>query len=223
MSPAELLVWEARCCAFVAPRLASADGAHDLAHVRRVVAGARRLAVEEGADLAVVQIAAWLHDCVIVPKGSPDRAMASRWSARDAGAWLASAGYDGARIGAIEHAIAAHSFSAKIEPETLEARVVQDADRLDSLGAIGLARCLVTGQAMGGTIYDEADPFAALGRALDDRANSLDHLPIKLLTLVGTMRTASARREAERRAEFLRAYARQLAHELGVEPADWAR
>nr|MCU0650475.1 HD domain-containing protein [Gemmatimonadaceae bacterium] len=121
------------------------DAAHDHCHVWRVVATAERLAAIEGARLDVVRPAAWLHDCVVVPKDAPHRARASRLAADEAVRLLAAWGFGALPLDEIAHAIAAHSFSAGIAPRTLEARVVQDADRLDALGAIGLARCLALG------------------------------------------------------------------------------
>jgi uncharacterized protein len=128
LSPAELADWEERFQAFLPTH---ADVAHDLEHTRRVVQNARRLAAAEGADLMIVLPAAWLHDCVVVPKDSPQRSLASQMAAQSAGAWLHAAGYPAALIPPIQHAIAAHSFSAGIAPQTREAHVVQDADRLD--------------------------------------------------------------------------------------------
>ena len=105
--------WEAQFEAFINLALAAnPDPAHDLAHVQRVVANARLLAAAEGADPAVVLPAAWLHDCVVLPKNSARRAEASRLAAESAGAFLRAAGYPVELIPAIEHAIAAHSFSA---------------------------------------------------------------------------------------------------------------
>src|SRR5690349_4096922 len=93
---------------------AGGDAAHDLAHVRRVVANATALAAAEGAGLAVVLPAAWLHDCVHVAKDSPLRAQASTLAADAAVAFLRANGYRAASLDAIHHAIAAHSFSANI-------------------------------------------------------------------------------------------------------------
>lgn len=190
-----------------------ADAAHDMAHLTRVVTTAQRLAREEGASLDVVMPAAWLHDCVHVPVTSRDRPRASVMAADDAVALLARLGYPGAHLDAVHHAIAAHSFSAKITPVTVEAKVVQDADRLDAIGAIGIARCLMLGGQLGRTLYDAADPFVE-HRAPDDRASSLDHFYTKLLTLADTMQTASGRREAERRTVFMRGYLLQLRSEI---------
>ena len=132
MSPEALAEWDRACEVFVRARM-TGDAAHDLPHVRRVVAWARRLGAAEGADLGVVVPAAWLHDCVTVSKSHPDRARASRIAADEGTAWLRAAGYPPDRLAAVAHAIEAHSFTAGIAPESVEARVVQDADRLDAL------------------------------------------------------------------------------------------
>ncbi len=190
-----------------------ADAAHDMAHLSRVVSMASRLAAEEGASLDIVMPAAWLHDCVHVPVTSPDRPRASVMAADAALAMLADIGYPAETFDAIHHAIAAHSFSARIAPTSTEARVVQDADRLDALGAIGIARCLMLGGQLGRVLYDVDDPFAE-HRMPDDRVSSIDHFFTKLLTLAGTMQTESGRREAARRTDYMRAYLEQLRSEL---------
>lgn len=189
------------------------DAAHDLEHIRRVVTTARRLALAEGAELAVVLPAAWLHDCVVVPKDSPLRSQASRLAAEAATTFLRSVDYPTERLAAIAHAIEAHSFSAQIVPQTREAQVVQDADRLDALGAIGLARCLMLGGAMGRRLYDPDDPFAEQ-RVLDDVVNTVDHFYVKLLRLADTMTTESGRVEARQRTRFLEQFLEQLRHEI---------
>ena len=192
------------------------DAAHDLEHIRRVVANARGLATAEGAKLEIVLPAAWLHDCVSVPKDSPQRAAASRLAAAQAAQWLREWGWPEALLPEVAHAIEAHSFSAGIAPRTIEAKVVQDADRLDALGAVGLARCLVLGGAMERPLYVPADPFCAR-RAPDDRASCVDHLYTKLLKLEGTMQTAGGQTEARRRTEFLRVFLTELKRELKSE------
>lgn len=194
-------------------RHAAADAAHDVAHVGRVVTNARRLAEVEGADWQVVMPAAWLHDCVVVPKSSPDRSRASQLAARQAIAWLEEHDWPHGRLDEISHAIEAHSFSAGIAPRTLEAKVLQDADRLDALGAVGLARTLMLGGEMGRIFYQPEDPFCD-AREADDSIYTLDHVYRKLLTLEGTMQTESARKEAGRRTVFLREYLTQLRDEI---------
>lgn len=191
---------------------AGGDAAHDLAHVERVVGNARALATTEGARLEVVLPAAWLHDCVTVPKDSPERAAASQRAAAQAVEWLGEWGWSESLRPEIAHAIEAHSFSAGIAPRTIEARVVQDADRLDALGAVGLARCLMLGGAMGRPLYAADDPWCEK-RAPDDRAACIDHFYAKLLKLEGAMQTAAGQAEARRRTVFLRNFLAQLQHE----------
>ena len=216
MSPAEVEAWSGRCEAHVRQSMAG-DPAHDLSHVRRVVRWARRLAEAEGADLGVVVPAAWLHDVVTVPKDSPDRARASRIAADTASAWLHEEGYPAETVPAVAHAVEAHSFTAGVEPRTVEAEVVQDADRLDALGAIGLARMYAMSAVFGSQVVHPDDPVPAEPptRPLDDKRWATDHAFVKLLRLPATMRTAAGRAEAERRAAFLRQYLDQLRSEVG--------
>ena len=206
--------WEARFVAFLERDGAFGDAAHDLEHVRRVVRTAMSLAVPEGADPDIVFAAAWLHDCVAVPKDSPDRSKASRFAAAAASEFLAAAGWESRQIPFIHHAIEAHSFSAGIEPITPDARVVQEADRLDALGAHGLARCIATGASMGTGLVHPTDPWA-VNRALDDVKWSVDHFFAKLFKLPAMMRTAAGRAEADRRSEVLKVFLRELARERG--------
>jgi uncharacterized protein len=204
--------WEPRFRRFVADQ-PNADPGHGPAHLERVVATATRLAAEEGARLDIVLPAAWLHDCVHVAKDAPERARASRLAADHALVFLQGAGYPPACLPGIRHAIEAHSYSAGIPPLTIEAKVVQDADRLDALGAIGLARCLAVGTALGRPLYEAVDPFCR-ERAPDDGGAAIDHFYTKLLNLAGTMQTAAGRREAARRTAFLEAFLAQLESEI---------
>lgn len=214
MTDAEVARWSAACEAHVRATMAG-DPGHDLAHVRRVVAWARRLGEAEGADLGVVVPAAWLHDVVTVAKDSPDRARASRIAADHAADWLRQRGFPADRVAAVAHAVEAHSFSAGIAPETVEAAVVQDADRLDALGAVGLARMYAMSAVFGSQVLHPDDPVPSEPptRPLDDRQWATDHVFVKLLRLPATMQTAAGRAEAERRAAFLRVFLGELRRE----------
>ena len=208
--------WEDVFCKFVKTEMQNADPGHDLAHVRRVVNAAERIGATEGAAANVVLPAAWLHDCIVVPKDSPERSQASRMAANRAVTFLASIGYECSLIEAVQHAIVAHSFSARIAPETLEAKVVQDADRLEAIGALGLARCLMIGGSMGTQLVHAEEPFP-VHRAADDRASSVDHLFVKLLRLPKLMQTSTGKLMAEKRVAFLVHFLRELADELFVD------
>lgn len=209
-------VWAGRARARMAALWEGAsDGAHDLGHLDRVWKSCRLIALDEpGADADVLAAAAYFHDAVNLPKDSPDRAQASRLSAELAVRELAAMGFDAGRMAAVHHAIAAHSFSAGIAPETVEARILQDADRLEALGAIGLARMFLIAGQMGGALFHATDPLA-MERALDDRRYALDHLDVKLFPVAAAMQTATGRRMAEERAEWMESFRTRLLHEIG--------
>ncbi len=189
------------------------DAAHDINHVLRVVKTAKQLCNAEGARLEVVLPAAYLHDCFSFPKNHPERAQSSRIAADKALAFLDDIGYPSQFLQDIHHCIVAHSFSADVATQTLEAQIVQDADRLDALGAIGVVRWLQVGTQLGVTVYDSDDPFC-VDREPNDTTYSVDHFYTKLLRLPDRMQTASAKNEAEKRIDFMRAFLAQLASEI---------
>lgn len=204
---------QALCHEHLSETMAS-DPAHDITHITRVVQNTLRLTEAENGNAAVTIPAAWLHDCVSVAKDSPLRSQASRLAAEEAVRFLASCDYPVDLLPQIYHAIEAHSFSAKITTETLEAQIVQDADRLEALGAIGIARCFLTGGSMGTPLYESSDPFAK-DRDLDDRSYTLDHFYCKLMGLADTMQTRAGRAEAIKRTHYMQKFLQQLGEEIG--------
>ncbi|WP_407083339.1 HD domain-containing protein [Photobacterium leiognathi] len=208
-------VLESTLMAFVEQQAIS-DAAHDKAHILRVVKIAKQLCQQEQAQLDVVMAAAYLHDCVSVAKNDPRRKQASLLAADKAIAFLSAKQLLQMQHDAIHHAIVAHSFSANVEPLTLEAKIVQDADRLDALGAIGLTRCIQVGTALGRPLYSIDDPFCET-REPDDTTYTIDHFYVKLLRLADTMQTSSAKEEALKRIEFMKSYLQQLSSEIEVE------
>lgn len=202
-----------KCREFLKQHMAE-DAAHDINHTHRVVANATEITAEfDDADLSVVRPAAWLHDCIVVPKDDENRSQAAELSAQTARRFLRQQGYDSGRLDEVAHAIEAHSYSGSAEPETLEAEIVQDADRLDALGAIGVARCMMVGGQLGRVLYHPEEPIPET-RQLDDNTYTLDHFFEKLLELPDTMKTAAGRREAKRRVEFMRDYVERLESEI---------
>ncbi|WP_029686733.1 phosphohydrolase [Tatumella saanichensis] len=196
------------------------DKAHDLAHLQRVWASAQKIMVGTAADPLVVLTACYFHDVVNLPKNHPERHMASRYAARETLRILETdfPSFPAALYSAVSHAVEAHSFSAGISAETLEAKIVQDADRLESLGAIGLARVFYTSGALGRSLFDSQDPFAR-ERPLDDVRWALDHFQKKLLGLPATMHTAQGRALAEYHATFLVDFMARLSSELSLDPS----
>lgn len=192
----------------------TADPAHDWHHVVRVTTNALRLARTEGADLHVVGAAALCHELFNYPKGHPDSARSGEVCAQHARALLASLDAPAALVEAAAEAIRTHPFSLGETPATLEGKVLQDADRLDALGAIGIARCFATCTTMGRPFYHPDDPFCE-GRAPEDKLWGVVHFYRKLLRVGEAMHTASARDLARQRTAYLEGFLAQLRDELG--------
>lgn len=192
---------------------AQTDGSHDLAHLRRVWTTAKYIALEIGGDIDVIEAAAFLHDVINPPKDSPDRKHAARLSAQHALAFLARIGFDADKRESVAHAIDAHSYSGGVKANTLEAQIVQDADRLDALGALGIARCFNVSGQMGGGLFHPDDPLAQ-DRALDDRTYALDHFEVKLLRIAETLNTIPAQKIAAQRVAFMLEFRDQLLSEI---------
>ena len=215
-SQPDLAAWRARFAALaddVAADGAGMDGAHDASHLDRVWRSAEALlARHPEADALVVMAACYLHDLVNLPKGDPDRAQASRRSAALARERLARIGFPADRLDAVAHAIEAHSFSAAIPATTIEAKIVQDADRLDALGAIGLARMFYVAGRMGRALAHPSDPLAE-NREPDDRAWTLDHIVVKLAKLPEMMQTEAGRDMANERLGKLLVFRKEFAQE----------
>ncbi len=213
MNP-ELNDWRPRLVA-IASASAGDDGAHDINHLHRVWRNAQALLPDHPeADALVVMAACYLHDLVNLPKNHPERASASRRSAAVASRELAAADFPAELVGAVAHAIEAHSFSAAIAARTIEAKIVQDADRLDGLGAVGLARMFYIAGQMGSALAHPDDPLAD-ARAPDDRAYALDHIDAKLAKLPAMMQTAAGGALAEQRLTRLIEFRAEFADEWG--------
>lgn len=191
------------------------DSAHDLAHIRRVWANCQLIAKGEAAplDMELLHAAALFHDLVNLPKDAPNRAAASRLSAEAAAPHALQCGLPATKLPALQHAITAHSFSANLAPRTPEAKVLQDADRLDALGAIGLARMLMVSGALNRPLYNRDDPLAE-ARPPDDSAFALDHFKTKLFTLADTMQTATGRAIARERTAYMQSFLTRLMDEI---------
>ena len=156
---------------------------------------------------------------VSLAKNHPERSRSSAMAAEKTLAILQSAfpDFPAERYAAVLHAIEAHSFSAAIAPRSEEAKIVQDADRLEALGAIGLARVFAVSGALNNILFDASDPFADR-RELNDKTYALDHFQCKLLRLPQTMQTEKGRAMAIHNARFLVQFMAKLSAELRGDP-----
>jgi uncharacterized protein len=203
----------ARLDRVAADRCSATEPAHDYLHVRRVADRAREIALAEGADGFVTVAAALLHELFNHPKGHPESHLSAEVCADHAAVVLREQGCPPHLVEPIAYAIRVHPFSRGVTPDTLEARVLQDADRLDSIGAIGIARCFATCADMKRPFYAPSDPFCA-SREPDDKQWGLDHFYRKLLRIPEHLHTATARHVAGERVAFMRAYLDQLGREI---------
>ena len=177
---------------------------HDFDHTLRVYHTATRLAIEEGADLQIVQLAALLHD-VDDRKLSPETCEVKLRAV----SFLRENGLEEECISKIVDIISRISFSAQLPPpESIEGKCVQDADRLDAMGAIGIARTFAFGGSRGRRMHD---PDGV------DKNASIQHFYDKLLRLKDTMHTATGRRMAEERDGYMRQFLEQFYCEWGGE------
>jgi uncharacterized protein len=203
----------ARLQAVAAERCAGSGPAHDYLHVCRVAATARVLSRAEGATEEVAVAAALLHELFNYPKDHPESSRSGEVCAEHAAEVLRAEGCPASFVESVAYAIRVHPFSRGIVPETLEGKILQDADRLDAIGAIGIARCFATCADMERPFYEQGDPFCRR-REPDDKSWGVDHFYRKLLRIPEALHTAAARKMAEERATFMRAYLEQLEKEL---------
>ena len=180
------------------------DGSHDIAHILRVFRNAMRIQAKDGGDGRILTAAVLLHDCVAVEKNSPLRHQASALAATKASGVLEGLGWSAADIAAVAHAITTHSFSANQPPQTLEAKILQDADRLHAIGMVGAARCFYIAGRLGSGLYDPLDPLAD-HRPLDDKRFAIDHFETKLFKLADRFQTTTGIAMAKARHERLQA------------------
>ncbi|EHG8280987.1 phosphohydrolase [Klebsiella oxytoca] len=215
----DLYQWQQRFEAWLSEHHSQGDAAHDISHFRRVWATAQQLAEESDADRLVILTACYFHDIVSLAKNHPERSRSSAMAAEQTLTILQSdfPDFPPERYAAVLHAIEAHSFSAGMAPRSEEAKIVQDADRLEALGAIGLARVFAVSGALNNILFDADDPFADR-RELDDKKYALDHFQCKLLRLPETMQTEKGRAMALHNARFLVQYMAKLSTELRGDP-----
>ena len=211
----ELAQWQKRFETWFADNHYTDDTAHDISHFRRVWMTAQQLMAGQEVNALVVLTACYFHDIVSLPKNHPQRSRSSHLAAEKTAQILAEnfPDFPANGIADVKHAIEAHSFSAEIATKTQEAQIVQDADRLEALGAIGLARVFAVSGSLGASLFNAADPFAD-ARALDDKTFALDHFQTKLLKLPATMQTAKGRELAQHNADFLIQFMAKLSAEL---------
>ena len=189
------------------------DPAHDFDHIMRVYKNAQQIIKKEKVNETLVLSAVLLHDVVSFPKSDKRSKNSSIESAKKAKTILKKYDFTSDEITIVCDAISEHSFSQKKTPKTIEGKILQDADRLDALGAIGIARVFATGGSLRRPFYNLDDPFCKK-RIPDDEIWTLDHFFEKLLKLEFLMNTNSGKIEAKKRTKILKNFLKQLKHEI---------
>lgn len=190
----------------------SVEPGHDIGHVLRVGLWTIRIGGNKIVPREAIA-SALCHDIVNVPKNSPRRSEASLLSAKVACQLLPQYDFSPASVKLISNAIRDHSFSRGAKPSTALGQALQDADRLDALGTIGIIRTFSINAAMGKKYFDILDPWAAT-RELDEGSFAIDHFFTKLLTLSETMCTEIGRAEAIRRIGIMENFLDSLADDI---------
>ncbi len=192
------------------------DSAHDFEHILRVLRMAEKIARAEGADLEVVRTAALLHD---IARADEDRGDVkidhAELSAERARAYLTEHGASRDFADRVAEAIRAHRFRGTRTPDSLEGQILYDADKLDAIGAIGVARAYAVAGSLNQKLYAETDGD---GKATRDQHNAT-HTPVaefnvKLSKLRDRFHTPTARRIAAERHRYMTEFFQRLAEEV---------
>ncbi|MDH5431326.1 MAG: HD domain-containing protein [Nitrosopumilus sp.] len=191
------------------------DSAHDFEHVMRVYKNAQKICKKEKANEKLVLCAVLLHDIVSYSKSDKRSKLSSIHSAKKAEQILKKYNFSKNEIIIVSEAIRDHSFSQNKKPLTIEGKILQDADRLDAIGAIGIARVFATGGSLKRPFYNFNDPFCKT-RSPDDKTWIVDHFYQKLLKLDSLMNTKSGRIEAKKRTKVLREFLKQFRKEIST-------
>jgi len=189
------------------------DPAHDFMHIMRVYKNAERICKSENVNRKLVLISVLLHD--IVKKTHSDKRSKSSadLSADKAKSILKKLQFSENEINIVTEAIRNHSFTKGKISDSIEGKILQDADRLDALGAVGIARVFSVSGSKKRQFYQFDDPFSK-NRSPNDKKWALDHFFKKLLIIEKLMNTKAGKIEAKKRTILLKNYLRDLEKEI---------
>lgn len=197
-----------------------ADAVHGFEHVLRVYRLAERLTEKEGADIEIVRAAALLHDARGSSVGDRgEREGHHETSARFAAEVLTAEGWPQERIEAVQHCIRAHRFRSSKTPETIEAQVLFDADKLDAIGATGAVRAVAYAILHGQPPYAQPSEkfLEKFEREADEPHSAYHEYLFKLSKIKDRLYTRTGKEWAERRHQFLVGFFEQLKAEVGAD------
>lgn len=203
------LIEEARKC------VSDQDISHDFLHAHRVLLLAEKIGRRESGDLDILVPAALFHDVVNYPKNDPRSKLSSIHSAKLVRRILArKRWYPKAKIPTVADAIERCSFSKCLPKERLEEHILQDADLLESTGAISVARTFASSGQLKRPFYDAADPAARHRKIIKPLTNALDLFPSRLSVASQRLHTKTAKKLARRRDLLLRVFYREFLRDI---------
>ena len=187
---------------------------HGYDHIRRVEYLCRRLGRELGADMEVLELAALLHD---IGRADQDRSAGgschARSGAETASVLLRGFGASAALVGKVADCIRQHRFRSTTPPESLEARILWDADKIDSLGAVGIGRAFLFAGEVGARLHN-TEIEARRSAAYSQGDTAYREYLVKLKGLPRQLKTAAGRRIARERAAFMETFFQRLGDEV---------
>lgn len=189
------------------------DSAHDFEHVMRVFKNAQKICKKENVSEKLVLSAVLLHDLISYPKSDKLSKSSSIKSAKESKKILKKFNFTKNEIQIITDAIRNNHFSRNKIPATIEGKILQDADRLDALGAIGIARVFAVSGSEKRPFYNVEDPFCK-NRPSDDTTWTLDHFYRRLLKLESLMNTKSGKIEVKKRTKVMKEFLNELKKEI---------
>jgi uncharacterized protein len=196
-------------------KIPSTDPSHDINHTFRVLSLAEKICITENADIDIVTASAIFHDVINYPKNHPDRLKSPAESAAFAKKVLTTVpSFPQHKIDKVCEAIELCSFTKGLTPNFLEAKILQDADSLEALGAIAIMRTFSSAGQMNRTFYETTDPFCE-HRHPDDSQFAIDLFFTRLLVVQERLHTQTAKQLASKRIEFLKIFLDELKYELG--------
>ncbi|MFC1617674.1 HD domain-containing protein [Patescibacteria group bacterium] len=193
-------------------KISNSDPSHDITHSLRVIKNAEMLAKEEKADLEIIIPAAIFHDVINYPRNNPKSKFHAQESALEATRILKNINeFPKDKISQVDYAIRMHN--SKDTPDTIEAKIIQDADNLEVTGAIVVMRMFTSAGLTGRAFYHIDDPWGK-DRNLDGSKWTLDYYLNRLLKVEHEMHTATGGKIAKRRTQFLKNFMKELEIEL---------
>ena len=192
--------WEEKLIKAVRETMQGFWPGHDFFHIQRVYNLCLKLGKKLNADLEILKAAALLHDVAYMQEKEGKVRDHAEKSAEIAKSLLLEVGFPKEKIESVVYAIKIHGFRKQIKPKTLEAKILQDADRLDAIGAIGIARCFVDSGLRNQILWD---PKVKPKKAYDKSHSAINHFYEKLLKIKDQLNLKESQKLAEKKHRFM--------------------